>query len=105
MHARFTEVFKTKTRAEWDAILAGTDGCYAPALNSRGAAQPHNEARQTFSWSDDVPQPAPAPRFSRTTAEIQHSAPWPGQHTDEALGDWGLDGGVFAKFRPAGAIA
>ena len=34
-------------------------------------------------------QPAPAPRFSRTVAEVERSAPWPGQHTDEALGDWG----------------
>ena len=89
---RFTELFKTKTRDEWDAILAGSDACYAPVLTmSEATNNEHIEARKTIIERDGVPQPAPAPRFSRTTAEVQRSAPWPGQHTDEALADWGFD--------------
>ena len=52
-----------------------------------------------------MPQPAPAPRFSRTTAEVQRRAPWPGQHTDEVLADWGFDADEIAKLRETGAIA
>ena len=106
LRKRFTELFKTKTRDEWDAILAGTDACYAPVLTmSEATNNEHIVARQTIIERDGVPQPAPAPRFSRTTAEVQRSAPWPGQHTDEALADWGLGPGDLAKLRETGAIA
>ena len=106
LRARFTDLFKTKTRDEWDAILAGSDACYAPVLTmSEATNNEHIVARKTIIERDGVPQPAPAPRFSRTTAEMQHSAPWPGQQTDEALGDWGLDAAEIAKLRETGAIA
>jgi alpha-methylacyl-CoA racemase len=52
-----------------------------------------------------VLQPAPAPRFSRTTAEIERPAPWPGQHTDEALDAWGFAADEITKLRDVGAIA
>jgi alpha-methylacyl-CoA racemase len=65
----------------------------------------HIKARRTIIERDGVPQPAPAPRFSRTEPEVQRSAPWPGQHTDEALRDWGLADTDVAKLREAGAIA
>ena len=39
-------------------------------------------------------------RASRApSAEVQRSAPWPGQHTDEALGDWGFAADEIAKLR------
>ena len=50
-------------------------------------------------------QPAPAPRFSRTPAEIDRPPAHAGQHTDEALVDWGFDADRVAKLREAGAIA
>jgi alpha-methylacyl-CoA racemase len=62
-------------------------------------------ARQTIIERDGVPQPAPAPRFSRTKAEVQRSAPWPGQHTDDALSDWGIGEAEVTKLRETGAIA
>ncbi|MCL6641406.1 MAG: CoA transferase [Candidatus Rokubacteria bacterium] len=106
LRERFTEVFRTKTRAEWDELLAGTDACYAPVLTMSEAAQhEHVRARGTIVERDGVPQPAPAPRFSRTPGEITRPAPWPGQHTDEALADWGVDAGEITKLREAGAIA
>ena len=60
---------------------------------------------KTIIERDGVPQPAPAPRFSRTAPEVQRSAPWPGQHTDEALADWGVDAATLTKLRETGAIA
>src|SRR5262245_13944633 len=93
MRERFTALFKTKTRDEWDEILRGTDACYAPVLTmSEAVNDPHIKARQTIISRNGVDQPAPAPRFSRTVPEVQRDAPWPGQHTDDALRDWGVDG-------------
>ena len=63
------------------------------------------KARKTIIERDGVPQPAPAPRFSRTEGEVQRSAPWPGQHTEEALSDWGIPAGDLAKLRENGAVA
>src|SRR6188768_2978204 len=38
LRTRFTELFKTKTRDEWDAILKASDACYAPVLTMSEAA-------------------------------------------------------------------
>ena len=35
-------------------------------------------------------QPAPAPRFSRTSPEVARPPAHPGQHTREVLTDWGI---------------
>ena len=72
---------------------------------SEAPHHPHNVARQTFVEYDGVMQPAPAPRFSRTVPAIQSGPASRGQHTDEALGDWGFDGAALAALRDAGAIA
>jgi alpha-methylacyl-CoA racemase len=105
LRTKFTELFKTKTRDEWCEILEHSDACFAPVLTMSEAAQhPHIKHRSTVINRDGVDQPAPAPRFSRTTAEVQRSAPWPGQHTDAALRDWGFDADEITKLRDAGAL-
>jgi alpha-methylacyl-CoA racemase len=38
-----------------------------------------------------VTQPAPAPRFSATPATLTSPPPYPGEHTRQALADWGVD--------------
>jgi alpha-methylacyl-CoA racemase len=106
LRRKFTELFKTKTRDQWDEILRGTDACYAPVLTmSEAAEDAHMKARNTIIDRDGVPQPAPAPRFSRTVAEVQRAAPWAGQHTDEAMVAWGFAADEIAKLREVGAIA
>src|ERR1700761_4602949 len=51
---------KTKTRDEWDAIMSGSDVCFAPILSIAEAPKhPHNVARKTFLDIDGVVQPAP----------------------------------------------
>ena len=65
-------VFKSKTRAEWCAIMEGTDICFAPVLTMADAPQhPHMAARNVFVERHGVTQPAPAPRFSRTESAIR----------------------------------
>jgi alpha-methylacyl-CoA racemase len=105
LRERFTELFRTKTRAEWCALLEGTDACFAPVLTmSEAAEHPHIQARDTIVEYDGVLQPAPAPRFSRTAPELARPAPTPGEHTDDALRDWGFRDADVASLRDGGAI-
>lgn len=71
--AAFAQVFKSKTRDEWCALLEGTDACFAPVLSFDEAPDhPHLKARGTFVEVDGVTQPAPAPRFSATPSARPH---------------------------------
>lgn len=103
---RIADIFRTKTRDEWCKIMEHTDVCFAPVLGLGEAPQhPHNVERETFVERNGVVQPAPAPRFSRTTAEIQRPPAHAGQHTDEVLAEFGVDADRIAELREAGAIA
>jgi alpha-methylacyl-CoA racemase len=57
---------------------------------SEAAAHPHNVERQTFVNINGHMQPAPAPRFSRTTPEVVRASAHPGQHTADILREWGV---------------
>jgi len=84
------EVFREKAREEWCALMEGTDVCFAPVLTMDEApAHPHNAIRETFVRRDDVVQPAPAPRFSRTEAELSHGPNEGRVGIDDVLGSWG----------------
>lgn len=103
---RFAAVFRTKTRDEWCEIMEGSDVCFAPVLSlGEAPAHPHNRARETFVEVDGVVQPAPAPRFSRTAPAIQRPPAHRGEHTDEALADWGFSAEEIATLHAEGAIA
>ncbi|HWZ40939.1 MAG TPA: CaiB/BaiF CoA-transferase family protein [Bradyrhizobium sp.] len=72
LKAKLTEVFKSKSRADWCKIMEGTDICFAPILTMAEAPKhPHMAARQVFVDRHGVTQPAPAPRFSRTPSAIR----------------------------------
>lgn len=89
---RFAALFKTRTRQEWCEIFEGTDACFAPVLSlSEAPHHPHNAARGVFVEVAGVVQPRPSPRFSRTDGAIQRPPARPGEHTREALTDWGID--------------
>jgi alpha-methylacyl-CoA racemase len=90
LKAELLQVFKTKTRAEWCEIMEGTDICFAPVLDYKEAPQhPHNVARKTYTKVDDMIQPAPAPRFSRTPSEIMFGSHASGEDTETILKEWG----------------
>ena len=99
--ARFME----KTRDEWAEHFAGTDACVAPILSLTEAPEhPHLAERETFVEFNGVRQPAPAPRFSRTSPSLLRPPVLPGQHTDEILAELGVDGGRVAALREAGTV-
>jgi alpha-methylacyl-CoA racemase len=98
-------LFKTKARAEWCALLEGTDACFAPVLSLAEAPQhPHNRARGTFVEVDGVVQPAPAPRFSRTPSALPTPPESPGQSTRRALAQWGFAAGEIERLGKAGVL-
>lgn len=102
---RLTELFLSKTRDEWCAVMEGSDVCFAPVLSMAEAPNhPHNVARGAFVEVDGVIQPGPAPRFSRTPGQIQSPPPDPGQHSEAILADWGWSADAIAALRSAGAI-
>jgi alpha-methylacyl-CoA racemase len=105
LRARLTEIFRTKTRDEWCAVLEGTDVCFAPVLRmSEAIAHPHLVARGTLVDHEGVEQPAPAPRFSRSAPTIQGPARLPGADTDAVLGDWGFAPDEIAALAASGAV-
>jgi alpha-methylacyl-CoA racemase len=103
--AALARVFKEKTRAQWCALLEGTDACFAPVLTMAEAPQhPHNRARGTYVEIDGVTQPAPAPRFSRTAPELPAPPPADGvEDAEAALAGW-LAADEISRLRAAGTI-
>jgi alpha-methylacyl-CoA racemase len=83
---RLAGMFAGRTRAEWADLFETADACTTPVLSlAEAPAHPHNTERGTFVTRDGVLQPAPAPRFSRTPAEINGDRP-----ATAALSSFGL---------------
>jgi alpha-methylacyl-CoA racemase len=100
LKAELTRVFKTRTQAQWCEIMEGTDVCFSPVLSIFEAPQhPHNKARGSFIEVDGVIQPAPAPRFSRTAAEVSHGARRPGEDTATVLANCGFSAAEIADLQ------
>jgi alpha-methylacyl-CoA racemase len=98
LSAKLAAVFKQKTRADWCAIMEGTDVCFAPVLSLEEAPNhPHNKARGTFVEVGGIIQPNVAPRFSRTPSAVQGPPPQAGADARSALADWGVSESEIAR--------
>ena len=105
MTKRFAALFRTKSRAEWCALLEGTDVCFAPVLNLAEAAEhPHNRARGAYVEIGGVTQPAPAPRFVGTPTEVRTPPAGIGDHSTELLRAAGFGNEEIARFGSAGIV-
>ncbi len=105
LRERFTVLFRTRTRAEWCALLEGTDARFGPVLGlDEAAAHPHIAARGVFVTVDGVTQPAPAPRFGATPSAIAGPPPMRGADGTAVLSDWGFTAGEIAALRSAGIL-
>jgi alpha-methylacyl-CoA racemase len=105
LKVKLAEVILTKSRTQWCEIMEGTDVCFAPVLTmSEAAKHPHNVARKTFIEVDGVAQPAPAPRFSRTSAALPTAPAHAGQHSRAVLADWGFSADRITALITGGAV-
>jgi alpha-methylacyl-CoA racemase len=65
---------------------------------------PQNRARDSFVTVAGVPQPAPAPKLSRTPGWVKSPAQPPGMQSRELLADWGFDAGEIETLHQTGAV-
>ena len=105
LKSRLEAIFRTKTRDEWCAIMEGTDICFAPVLTMTEASQhPHAKARNAYVDVSGFPQPAAAPRFSRTKEGVKGPAARRGEHTDQVLGERGFSTKEIGELKAAGIV-
>ena len=105
LRGKLAEVFRTRTRDAWCALLEGSDACFAPVMSmSEAPSHPHNLARGTFVTAGGVAQPAPAPRFDRTPTSLPPKAPRAGQHSAALLAESGFAQGDIAALLAAGVV-
>ena len=105
MRSILEKTFKTKTREEWCRVFEGSDACFAPVLSfSEARGHAHNRARASFVEVAGVPQPAPAPRFSRTPGAVRGAPPERGAGGLAALRDWGFSADEVDRLRSGGLL-
>ncbi|MEY2756655.1 MAG: hypothetical protein RIR33_433 [Pseudomonadota bacterium] len=96
LKAIVAEKFRTRTQAEWCALLEGSDICFAPVLAFSDAPKhPHNVARNTYVDVGGSLQNAPTPRFVRTPAAPPEVARLAGQDSKDILEEIGVSGAEF----------
>ncbi|WP_373876726.1 CaiB/BaiF CoA transferase family protein [Lolliginicoccus levis] len=85
------KAFLQRTQDEWTEIFADSDACVSPVVDAWEAQHhPHNAARGTYVEIGGVTQPAPAPRFSRTSLDTPEA---PSDDLPEGyLASWGITG-------------
>jgi alpha-methylacyl-CoA racemase len=87
---RIAARIRSRTRDDWVAVFEGTDACVAPVLDMTEApTDPHLAARGVFVEAHGTLQPAPAPRFSHTPADLDGPPPALGSSTvADVLASW-----------------
>ncbi len=102
---KLAELFASKTRDEWCAIMEMTDVCFAPVLSlAEAPLHPHNLARGTFIEVDGTTMPAPAPRYSQTQNDRPRMAVAAGHDSEAILAGIGYGADRIAELRTAGAM-
>jgi alpha-methylacyl-CoA racemase len=105
LRQKLTDLFLTKTRDEWCALMEATDVCFAPILSLSEAPQhPHNVARGTFVEVAGAVQPAPAPRYSVTQSDAPSPPPAVGADGEAILTALGYDAARITALRDGGAL-
>jgi alpha-methylacyl-CoA racemase len=105
LRAKLARAFATRTRDEWTTVFHGNDACVAPVLSMTEApGHPHVAQRGIFRTVDRALQPAPAPRFSATPADVDTPPPMPGQHSRDILADWGIGAAEVDELLAGGAL-
>ncbi|CAH1984312.1 unnamed protein product [Acanthoscelides obtectus] len=89
----FGDIFKQKTREEWEDIFSELDACVTPVLELDEAPKhAHNSLQGTFSETEGKIVPNPAPKLSRTAGRSMgmEKLARRGEHTREVLAELGF---------------
>jgi alpha-methylacyl-CoA racemase len=107
MRSRLAEIFATRSRDEWTALLDGQGACVSPVLSlAEAAVHPHNVARGTYTVDGEgAVEPAPAPRFLGTPTAPSAPAPIVGADTSGVLAELGLGPVEIDELRQRGIVA
>lgn len=108
------QIFGSRPRSQWCALLEGTDACFAPILSPAEAHEhPHMIARKVYVVQDGVLQGCAAPRFSSTPSESPRPVPVRGADTAQILAELGYTeadlsalaaSGCFGQIAPDGQM-
>jgi crotonobetainyl-CoA:carnitine CoA-transferase CaiB-like acyl-CoA transferase len=111
-HRQVEEVFRARTRDEWQAFASEHDCCLEPVLELDEALE--SELARAREMVVEVDQPgAEAPvrlvgnpvKLSRTPGDPHRAGPGLGEHTAEVLAGLGYDEATIAELEEAGAVA
>jgi alpha-methylacyl-CoA racemase len=103
---RIAQRIAQKTRAEWEAVFAGTQACVAPVLTFDEAARhPQQLGTGHLLAVDGVIQPGPAPHFSQTPPPPASPPPPPGRDSAAVLRELGLNSEAISELARLGVIA
>ena len=98
------KVLRTKTRDEWDVLMAGSDACFAPVLTMvEATTYSANTERSVYTDVEGITHAAPAPRFSRTPSQIRHGTQALGADTVSVLEDSGMEASAIQALLETGA--
>lgn len=83
------DALSTRARDEWATLATGSDACLTPVLTFAEALEDaHARERAAFTASGGIPLAAPAPRFSRTSADRPGRPDAAPISVDEAVARW-----------------
>jgi len=108
-HAEVIELFRSKTRNEWQAFNDEHDCCVEPVLDLDEALDSDQVKAREMVVELDQPEFGPVRqlgfpvKLSRTPADIHRPAPGLGEHTAEVLGEAGYSGEEIEALEESGA--
>ncbi|HEU5296300.1 MAG TPA: CaiB/BaiF CoA-transferase family protein [Burkholderiaceae bacterium] len=105
MRAAIAAKLATRPRDEWARQFEHSDACVAPVLSLHEApSHPHAQARAAFVEVAGVMQAAPAPRFSRSQADVPRAPRPAGGDGQAVLIEAGFSAAEVQRLRAVGVL-
>jgi crotonobetainyl-CoA:carnitine CoA-transferase CaiB-like acyl-CoA transferase len=106
LREELTEVFASKTRAEWEAELGGAEAMFGPVNTTKEAlSDPQIEAHEVVSRPAEAPPRVGFPaRSTDAFPASEESVPDRGEHTAQVLRESGFDDAEIDDLRDSDAI-
>jgi crotonobetainyl-CoA:carnitine CoA-transferase CaiB-like acyl-CoA transferase len=109
--AELESLFSTRTRAEWMSRLGGSDVCVAPVNDFAETFADEQVLHRGMVVDAELPDGTawrhigvPVKLAGAPGDVLRRPPPGLGEHTDEVLGEAGVDGSRIAELRAAGAV-